>query len=86
MNEKSIKCIKLKIMEGDYLTATERRAVQAMLQNNWTTAHNQPCTKSYRITRLTGLDFDLEIGTKAVWAIGDIAKWRYYMYKIGYKK
>jgi len=78
--------MKLKLIEGGHLTAAERRAVKAMLQHGWTTAHNKPHTKSYRITRLTDRDLDLEIGTKAVWTIGDIAKWRYYTYKIEYKK
>lgn len=62
----NMKSIKLEIIEGGHLTPTERKAVKAMLQKGWSTAHNAPDTKSYRITNLTERDFSLETGTKAV--------------------
>lgn len=83
MNRKNIK---LKILAGGHLTAAERKAAKAMLQNRWATAHNKPGTKSYRITNLTEENFDLETGTKAVRTTGDTAKWRYSRYKIAYKQ
>jgi len=85
-NLKTFCKMKLTIKEGNHLTATERKSIKKMLERRWTKAINMPKTKSYKITNLTPEQFDIKIGTKQVWTIGDVAKWRYSDYKIEYKK
>lgn len=77
--------MKLKLIEGLHATATERSAIKTMLQNNWTTAHNKPKTKSYEITERTEQQCTVKIGSKQVWTIGDVAKWRYNIVKLEFK-
>lgn len=77
--------MQIKIIEGYHLTATERKSIIKMLERGWTHARNLPKTKSYKITNRTPEQFEIKIGTKQVWTIGDVAKWRYSTYKIEYK-
>lgn len=76
--------MQLKIIKGYHLTSTERSAIKNMLQNDWTTARNKPNTKSYQITERTPEQITLNIGSKAVWTIGDVARWRYSILIIEY--
>lgn len=76
--------MKLKIIEGYHLTSTERSAIKTMLLNDWTTAKNKPNTKNYLITERTPEQITLKIGSKAVWTIGDVARWRYSILIIEY--
>lgn len=76
--------MKLKIIDGYHLTATERSAIKTMLQNDWTTAKNNPNTKNYQITERTPEQITIKIGSKAVWTIGDVPRWRYSILTIEY--
>ncbi|NDV68627.1 hypothetical protein [Dysgonomonas sp. 25] len=77
--------MKLKIIKGYHLTAAERKSITKMLERGWTKAINLPKTKSYKITNRTPEQIDVKIGTKAVWTIGDVAKWKYQYLTIEYK-
>ena len=76
--------MKLKIIEGYHLTSTERSAIKNMLQNDWSTARNKPNTKSYQITERMPEQITIKIGSKAVWTIGDVPRWRYTILIIKY--
>lgn len=77
--------MRLKIIKGHHLTQTERSAVKSMLYNGWTTATNSINTKSYEISNITPERFELRVGTKDVWTIGDIRRWKYSDYLVEYK-
>lgn len=80
----------IQLIQGYHITATEKRAIETMIDNGMTGARNRPDTKRYSILQGTptnnGYIFKIQIGTKAKWTIGDIAKWRYSEVEIQHTK
>lgn len=72
--------MKITLVKGFHLTATERSAISQMIKNGHIQAHNKPKTKMYIINSKYITDgedyYDILIKTKATWTIGDTPKIR----------
>ena len=69
----------IKLIEGFHITPTEKKSIEAMLKAGLVSVRNRPDTKRYTIIQgwpvKNGWEYKIRIGTKSVWAIGDVAKW-----------
>lgn len=77
--------MKIKMIEGTHLTALEKKAIKALLENNLT----EGCTskvKCFKILSKNKNRYRVRIGSKATWNIGQEPKWRYSDYLIEISK
>lgn len=68
------------ILNDCHLTATEKRALEIMIDSGMISAYNKVRTKAYEIIKGTpdkdNWIYDVKILTKSKWFVGDAAKWR----------
>jgi hypothetical protein len=69
--------MQIKLIKGFYLTATERRYIAYMLQNNCNEGMNKIKTKHYKIEKTGENEAKVIVGTLDTWTIGGKREWRY---------
>lgn len=63
----------MKIIKGYHMTATEKKHIQFMLDNNMLNGGTK--LKSYQLNKIDAETYDIIIHSKYVGTIGDIARW-----------
>lgn len=68
------------ILNDCHITATEKRALELMIDSGMLSAYNKVRTKAYEIIKGTpdknAYIYDIRIHTKSAWFIGETPKWR----------
>ena len=71
----------IQLIQGYHTTATEKRAIEQVINSGFDFGRNKPNTKNYFVrpdTENKDKDvYNVTIGTKAVWTIGGDLKWQY---------